>query len=604
MTRYLLLTGAAVVAFVGLGGYEYFERNLVVHTPSYPAPLTTVWLDQNWKRSQSEWFWHADQGTRTFKMPFEWFKALRRPTLFAGPGNLFSKSEYLDRFGFIADANAPKEVGLPIGFARGGAMVGPDGKPWLNPATGKPFTSVGLTCAGCHTGRITYKGTEIYIEGGPAITNLGSLRAALGISLFFTKYLRFDAFADAVLGAGASAAAKDELKAQLQAAIDGGLEEKKQNDRLAKESVPEGFSRLDALNRIGNEIFSIDLRNWNNYAATSAPVRYPGLWDAPWFKWVQYNASIERPMVRNAGEALGVSAYFTPTEGYRSSVEYRTLAGIEGLLTGDASKPPQGAFPGLRSPPWPKEILGDPQADDTGRKQVASGGKLYAELCQGCHLPPVSSDAFWKAPQWRKISESDVPYLDLETRTLEEIGTDPAQAADMKKRTVETPAALGLDKGFGPALGKIVGDADDAWYHAQNPALSQEEIATLDGHRPNGIRADLIYKARPLDGIWATPPYLHDGAVPTMFDLLSPVSERPGRFTLGNREYDPQKMGYVTTPLSGGFDLIARDPDTGKPVRGNSNEGHEFSDKPGPGVIGRGLSVDERMALIQYLKTL
>ncbi len=119
----------------------------------------------------------------------------------------------------------------------------------------------------------------------------------------------------------------------------------------------------------------------------------------------------------------------------------------------------------------------------------------------------------------------------------------------------------------------------------------------MNGDRPNGIQAPLAYKVRPLNGIWATPPYLHNGSVPTVYDLLSPASERPTKFYLGNREYDPVKLGYRTEELANGFAF-----DTSLP--GNSNRGHEFSDDKRDGVIGPKLSPDERKALIEYIKTL
>ena len=76
----------------------------------------------------------------------------------------------------------------------------------------------------------------------------------------------------------------------------------------------------------------------------------------------------------------------------------------------------------------------------------------------------------------------------------------------------------------------------------------------MDGNRPNGLRAPLAYKVRPLNGVWATPPYLHNGSVPNVYALLSPVSERPTKFYLGNREYDPVNLGYVTEKLTNGFE--------------------------------------------------
>ena len=83
---------------------------------------------------------------------------------------------------------------------------------------------------------------------------------------------------------------------------------KELEEAVASQSVLEGYGRLDALNRIGNQVFSMDLKKPENYAGSSAPVHYPRIWNTPWFDWVQYNGSIMQPMVRNAGESLGVSA--------------------------------------------------------------------------------------------------------------------------------------------------------------------------------------------------------------------------------------------------------------------------------------------------------
>ena len=123
----------------------------------------------------------------------------------------------------------------------------------------------------------------------------------------------------------------------------------------------------------------------------------------------------------------------------------------------------------------------------------------------------------------------------------------------------------------------------------------------MNGYRPNGIVGNLGYRSRPLDGIWATPPYLHNGSVPNVEALLSPLAERPTTFWTGHREYDPKRLGYRFDELSGGFRF-----DTTKP--GNHNTGHIFDEAPTdgtkmPGRIGRQLSPDDRRALIEFLKT-
>jgi mono/diheme cytochrome c family protein len=110
------------------------------------------------------------------------------------------------------------------------------------------------------------------------------------------------------------------------------------------------------------------------------------------------------------------------------------------------------------------------------------------------------------------------------------------------------------------------------------------------------------YQAPPLDGIWATAPYLHNGSVPTVYDVLNSRA-RPRVFTRTYRTdadaYDPVKLGWKVQVLERGAD--ARLPaherrkvyDTTAPGRGNG--GHTFGDR---------LSEEERAAVIEYLKTL
>jgi hypothetical protein len=99
------------------------------------------------------------------------------------------------------------------------------------------------------------------------------------------------------------------------------------------------------------------------------------------------------------------------------------------------------------------------------------------------------------------------------------------------------------------------------------------------------------YKARPLDGVWATAPFLHNGSVPTLYDLLRAPADRPKTFNVGTRNYDTVKGGYVTDPSAPGntftFNAVGN---------GNSNEGHDYN-------VGN-LTEAERLALLEYLKSL
>lgn len=119
------------------------------------------------------------------------------------------------------------------------------------------------------------------------------------------------------------------------------------------------------------------------------------------------------------------------------------------------------------------------------------------------------------------------------------------------------------------------------------------------------------YKPRPLEGIWATPPFLHNGSILNIKQLLSDPAERTGEFVLGSRLYNPKTLGFeIQAP--GSVDGFVFDTQ----IAGNSNRGHEFSAsaqqwldyKNGKlkalpsGVIGPQLSNQQVQAVLEYLK--
>ena len=112
-----------------------------------------------------------------------------------------------------------------------------------------------------------------------------------------------------------------------------------------------------------------------------------------------------------------------------------------------------------------------------------------------------------------------------------------------------------------------------------------------DPYAFDGLRPSDGFKAVLLDGCWLRAPYLHNGSVPTLADLLKPPAERPKQFYRGYNVYNPERVGFVsqgTHAAAVGTLLV-----TGE--RGNSNAGHEW---------GTDLSRAQKRALIEYLKTL
>lgn len=95
----------------------------------------------------------------------------------------------------------------------------------------------------------------------------------------------------------------------------------------------------------------------------------------------------------------------------------------------------------------------------------------------------------------------------------------------------------------------------------------------------------------PLDGIWARAPYLHNGSVPTLADLLNPPAERPSVFARGYDVYDEQKVGFVSDSAEARAEGSIYD----TKIPGNGNGGH---------LYGTTLSNDQKQDLLEYLKTM
>ncbi|UFN47324.1 cytochrome c [Roseomonas sp. OT10] len=529
---------------------------------------------QGWSEAQRRWFYHASQGTML--LPVSWFLALERPSAPFQEAPLFATTENLSRYGFLPDeASSENPLGLPVGFAlddRGGfSRAGLGGREQV----------VGLTCAACHTGQIERGGRALRIDGGPAMTNVGAFQKDLGLALAQTlRPIRFGRFAGRVLKEGDTPAARLALRRQVRSMVLGGLTEQAEAHWAKVYPLEEGYGRLDALGRGGNFVFGTQARDRNNLVPADGPVSYPALWDAPWFDWVQYNGAIRQPMGRNVAEAMGVRAVTTVTGSpdtlYDSTVRLDTIAAMEQQLAGPA--PGQG----LRPPRWPEELLGP-----IDRAMAERGAAHYARLCAGCHEGG--------AVAWTEPDAFGRRYRRITMVALEKIGTDPTAAMNFvnrRGRLERDQAPIPADQALKAVTDRVIA----RWYERNAvPPARQEE---MNGFQPNDWRALAAYRAKPLDGAWATAPFLHNGSVPSLYQMLLPAAQRDAVFHVGRREFDPVQVGFVSTPSAGAtrFDTA---------LQGNRNTGHEFRNAPPgtPGVLGPELSEPERREIVEYLKT-
>jgi mono/diheme cytochrome c family protein len=576
---------AAVALLVALVACVTAVLIFAVHNslqvPKIERPKDVVWLPQNWTEDQRRRYYHTAQGSEL--LPYAWFLALEQPRFSLSGAPPFKDDRYLQGFGFIPDQVYQQNPdALPVGFTRDDRFV--------DPYTGQKLAVLGISCAACHTGELFYGGKAIRIDAGPSLINLQKFTEALGLAVTWTYYdpLRFHRFAGRVLGPNHPHADQVRLRQALKYYLDTTFTEFKATLHLFP--TPEGYGRTDALARIGNFVFGTELNNNKNLIAGNAPVNYPPIWDASWMDWVQYNGSIQQPMGRNVGEALGVRSRINllgyPGLQFQNTIRVENLHEIETLLGG--SEPGKGVW----SPKWPEEILGK---IDQGT--AAKGEQLYNQLCLHCHQPPMNSEDGRQPEHWTNFTDSQGrQFFKVTMIPLAEIGTDPKEAQNFHDRKADSgPLGKGTISA-GDGLTLITQRVIEQAYAQFN--LTPEQQEQWNGYRKNELREPLAYKARPHNGIWATPPYLHNGSVPNLFELLSPVSERSKVFYLGNKQFDPVKLGLDTSPLQGASEFRVDLP-------GNSNAGHEFNDGPkGNGVMGRKLTPEERMQIIEYLKTL
>jgi hypothetical protein len=122
-------------------------------------------------------------------------------------------------------------------------------------------------------------------------------------------------------------------------------------------------------------------------------------------------------------------------------------------------------------------------------------------------------------------------------------------------------------------------------------AANQYSLFPESPNRFTRFRKTRGYANHPLDGIWARAPYLHNGSVPTLRDLLEPPENRPKAFYRGYDVFDQQRVGFVSNvPEADGRQYFRYD----TAIPGNGNGGH---------VYGTTMPEADKLAIVEYLKT-
>lgn len=588
----------------------------VAQTDSFgDSAIRVIYPEQNWSSADSLWFYTTSQGSNL--IPYEIFlhlEAAESETLFRGDANM-NRLRYLPQAASTDNPDA-----LPVGWVK-------------DIYAGKDY--IGFTCAACHTGQVNYQGVAIRIDGGATLSDmdqmLRDLAKALQASLDQPE--KFERLAHKVLKAKYPED-KETFRAELANAAQQISTYNQINEpRHGDKSVAYGYARVDAFGRIYNRILEHLTPNEPNTNPANAPVSYPYLWDTPQHDFVQWNGlgdnAADGALPRNVGAALGVFAHFDLNKtanatGFRSSVNTDNLIHMETSLHN------------LWSPSW-DELAKQQVLPEINQTLAEQGRQVYIEYqCHSCH------EAIDRTDPKRRIT--------AQMASLQTIGTDSLVAINALKYTgkmgIFTGQPLHLHNPesphfaeFGPVLpalsaavaGVIAGStgSKSAAQERESPVQSTGrhlDFELINKDNPTGFFA---YKARPLNGIWATAPYLHNGSVPSLYELFMPSCSdaeiasgktcRPNRFTLGVRELDPVKVGAVQRDPAQYPGLFVFDTH----LPSNSNKGHEYTAGVTPVFVldeqGRPvkdeqgkpqmrklqpINPEQRTALVEYLKTL
>lgn len=583
--------------------------------PTPPAAASTPGLaNDTWTNEQRERYYQTSQGSLV--MPYSWFRALE----WRSGTERFASPNVQSRYGLLPDTDPiyNKEQ-MPVGIVKDIVPseyinnLGQGHKEWAS-----------LSCAACHTGQIQYKGTAMRIDGGQGFWNFDKWSGDMVFSLMLTTVSakKFERFCSRVVHDDHGLCTKDEtrsLRRQIKAYLESDLVLSAIN-ALIKHTYPttEGYTRTSALGRGINGEFgpldpckgALDRHCYRNVDINTGPVSYPPLWYTHEYDWVQSTTSISQPLGRNITESWGVNVRVElndPDKRFASTAKVDDQFWMETLLSI------------LQAPKWPEDIFGqkiDPARVERGRYLFEQAVWDKAPPADKAELPsgpnvlgpnPTRPTTGYCARCHAPAFQEGKPFLQLPLYRQEVMGTDADDAAQFADRKIYPGVLTELipkeqmdsegRTGVGSMLTVAINGILNRWFKEHRVQGKCQEI--MQGFRPNIFRAPRGYPARPLDGYWATGPYLHNGSVRTMYELLVPVEERAKTFWIGTREYDPVALGYRDEAIEGAFLY-----DTSQ--QGNSNKGHEFRDAPAGtvGVIGPSLSHDDRLAIIEYLKVL
>ncbi len=638
-------------------GWEFQRGAATVEHDQFGDQFSNVrYLVQGWKPADSMWFYTTTQGSDL--LPYDFFMALEKPGTtepFRSDENL-NYYRYLPQkatlsnpdalpVGFVKDDYKGKDF---LGFTCAACHTGQlnyngtgiriDGGPAGTDMDSFLHALSAAVSAARDNPRFVKKVMDRghYSSGDDVIEDLKkygqrlSLYNVVNHSEIPYGYSRLDAFGRIFNRVLEHIITQEELKELLntvagdlvregkltQAEVDS-IQQQQKSDILSSNQRDHLILRLSQVLPLKAQLRMM-LKIFNR---PDAPVSYPFLWDIPQHDYVQWNGLGVNAGLgsigRNTGEVIGVFgtldwaeepgtslSSFISGQGIRSThISFKSSINVHNLRLIESR------LRFLQSPQWPNDIL--PPID---KERSARGERLFTTYCEHCHTRIKRDD-----PKRRVVAQmTRLADIKTDEKMAHNAATSVGWSGILRNQYVnagpgdvlideKAPVAALLTK----ATLSVVATPENKnfvqrgyqWVYDLAAGFFSNEIKPSLKHgqydpdtTANPYASLCAYKARSLNGIWATSPYLHNGSVPTLYDLLLPKKGdkdpangeyRPDQFQVGSREFDPERVGLKSSGYNGYlFDT--------RHV-GNSNAGHTY---------GTGLDKNDRLDLLEYLKSL
>jgi hypothetical protein len=284
--------------------------------------------------------------------------------------------------------------------------------------------------------------------------------------------------------------------------------------------------------------------NWPK--EVGGPVNTPVIWGFDRSQFIFWTGVTNSMLERNLAQGVALVTDFNWTT-YETTVSVKKLEAVSAFARKTVA------------PKWPEQLLGP-----IDQEKAAAGRAIFEAQCLTCHDPKASTEG---------PGSTAFNYRDVQTD--QEYYKGQVAPLDGKDLFTEVLA---------PFLSKV-----------KQGVMTREGITDQEayqkGRLPSVWRAPKgnNFLARPLQGIWASPPFLHNGSVASIRELLSEI--RLAEISVGNLQYDPVNLGFqVGTPYYGST-LKVR---CASGCTGNDNQGHNYGVK---------LSSADKDALIEFLKS-